>query len=134
MIFLLAAAGALAVLGIWLMRARAGRRRWLAELHLPGIWDLKDAGTPTVLEFSGAAEEGHYLARSGKDEEEGAWRIAGRSLVLVPEVSAPEQDPQPVEYELRVFGPGSIGIHGPGRERQVYLRRGDNVVPIHRRS
>ena len=129
MIFLIAGVAAMAVLGIWLMRARTSRRRWLAELHLPGIWDLEDASPPTVLEFSGEAEEGLYLARSGTDVEEGAWRIAGRNLVLIPEGGAP-----PLEYELRVFGPGSIGIHGPGRERQVYLRRGDNVVPIHRRS
>ncbi len=129
MIFLIAGAAAMAVLAIWLMRARASRRRWLAELHLPGIWDLEDASPPAVLEFSGEAEEGLYLSRSGTDVEEGAWRIAGRNLVLVP-----EGDARPLEYELRVFGPGSIGIHGPARERQVYLRRGDNVVPMHRRS
>lgn len=129
MIFLVAGVAAMAVLGIWLMRARTSRRRWLAELNLPGIWDLEDANSPAVLEFSGTPEEGHYVVRSGPDVEEGAWRIAGRDIVLVP-----EPDAEPVQFELRVFGPGSIGIHGPGRERQVYVRRGDNVVPIHRRS
>lgn len=129
MIFLVAGVAALAVLGIWLMRARTSRRQWLAELHLPGIWDLEDATPPVVLEFSGENEQGHYLSRAGTNVEEGAWRIAGRNLVL-----AREGGGDPVEYELRVFGPGSIGVHGPGRERQVYVRRGDNVVPIHRRS
>ena len=129
MIFLVAGVAALAVLGIWLMRARTSRRQWLAELHLPGIWDLEDATPPVVLEFSGGNEQGHYLARTGSDVEEGEWRIAGRGLVM-----AREEGGDPVEYELRVFGPGSIGVHGPGRERQVYVRRGDNVVPIHRRS
>ena len=129
MIVLVGAVAALAVLGIWLLRVRASRQRWIAALHLPGIWDLEEANTPAVLEFSGGAEQGRYQARVGPDLEEGAWRIAGRNLVL-----APSGDGEAVEYELRVFGPGSIGIHGPGRERHVYLRRGDNVVPIPRRS
>ena len=129
MIVLVGAVAALAILGIWLLRVRASRRRWLTALHLPGIWDLDEATTPTVLEFSGASEEGQYLVRAGADVEEGQWRIAGRNLVLVPDPDGPA-----VEYELRVFGPGSIGIHGPGRERHVYLRRGDNVVPIPRGS
>ncbi|MDE0350609.1 MAG: hypothetical protein OXM56_12995 [Gammaproteobacteria bacterium] len=129
MIFLAAGIAAMAVLGIWLMRARTSRRQWLAELHLPGIWDLEDATSPVVLEFSGGNEQGHYVARSGGDVEEGEWRIAGRNLVM-----ARDDRDDPVEYELRVFGPGSIGVHGPGRDREVYVRRGDNVVPIHRRS
>ena len=129
MIVLIGAVAALAVLAIWLLRVRTSRRRWLTALQLPGIWDLEEASTPTVLEFSGTPEQGRYLARAGTDVEAGAWRIAGRNLELLPEPDGPA-----VEYELRVFGPGSIGIHGPGRERQVYLRRGDNVVPIPRRS
>ncbi len=129
MVFLIAALGALVVLGFWLASVRAGRRRWLLELHLPGTWDREDRTPPALLEFSGALERGRYLARAGAEVEEGDWRIAGRNLVL-----APADAGEGAEYEIRVFGPGSIGIHGPGREREVYLRRNDNVVPMHRRS
>ena len=129
MAVLIAASAALAVLGFWLASVRAGRRRWLVDLHLPGTWDREDATPPAILEFSGELEQGRYLVRAGTEVEEGDWRIAGRNLVL-----APADAGGGAEYELRVFGPGSIGIHGPGREREVYLRRNDNVVPIHRRS
>ncbi len=129
MVVLIAAVAALAILVFWLARVRAGRRRWLVALHLPGTWDREDGTPPALLEFSGELEQGRYLARAGAAVEEGDWRIAGRNLVL-----APADAGEGAEYELRIFGPGSIGIHGPGREREVYLRRNDNVVPIHRRS
>ena len=98
-------------------------------MHLPGTWDREDRTPPALLEFSGALERGRYLARAGAEVEEGDWRIAGRNLVL-----APADAGEGAEYEIRVFGPGSIGIHGPGREREVYLRRNDHVVPMPRRS
>ena len=46
----------------------------------------------------------------------------------------PEGSGRVVDYELRVFGDGSIGIDGPGHKRCVYLRRRDNVVSLRQRS
>ena len=113
---------------IWLSTLRANRRRWLRRLNLLGSWELEGAETPTVLEFRDGLAGGRYAARTGAGAERGDWRLLGDVLTLRPD-GGDSQD-----YALRRFENGAIGIDGPGRERHIYVRRSDNVVPLTRRS
>jgi len=125
----LIAAGVVALLAALLIRgARANRRDWLKALSLPGTWVLRNAESLSVLSFGGSLDQGTYGWREDGHEEEGGWRLHGHTLRLTPDGG------KTVDYELRVFGDGSIGIDGPGHKRCVYLRRRDNVVSLRQRS
>ena len=123
---MLAVSMAAAVL-LWLRGVYANRRRWLRRLNLPGVWQL-DGDAAAVLEFRDGLAAGRYAAQTKGETERGAWRLAGHSLLLTPDGG------KAASYELRLFDNGAIGIHGPARERQVFVRRNDNVVPLKRRS
>lgn len=128
MILLVVAAAAAVLVTLWIRSARANRREWLEGLSLPGTWVLRNTESLSVLSFGGGLGEGRYTWREEGREEEGAWRLHGHTLRLAPDGG------EAVDYDLRTFGDGSIGIDGPGHERCVYLRRRDNVVPLRQRS
>ncbi len=125
---LVVAVVAAALVTLWIRGARANRRQWLNALSLPGTWELQNAGSRGVLSLRGGLGEGRYTSQEDGGEEEGEWRLLGHTLRLTPDRGAA------VDYDLRAFGDGSIGIDGPGRERCVYVRRRDNVVPLRQRS
>ena len=112
----------------WLRSVRMNRQRWLQRLNLPGSWELEGADTATVLEFRDGLAAGRYAAKTGAGAERGDWRLTGDVLTLTPDGGDSE------DYALRVFENGAIGIDGPGRERQIYVRRNDNVVQLTRGS
>lgn len=125
----LVGAAAVALLVAFLIRgARANRRSWLTALSLPGTWVLRNAESLSVLSFGGDLDSGRYTWREDGCEEEGEWRLHGRTLKLTPDGG------EAADYELRAFGDDSIGIDGPGHQRCVYLRRRDNVVTLRQRS
>lgn len=128
MTLLIAAAIVVLLAGLLIRGARTNRRDWLKALSLPGTWVLRNAESLSVLSFGGDLDQGTYSWREDGHEEEGGWRLRGHTLKLTPEGG------QAVDYELRVFDDGSIGIDGPGHERCVYLRRRDNVVSLRSRS
>lgn len=128
MIPVVVAAAAAVLATLWIRSARANRREWLNALSLPGTWVLRNVESLSVLSFGGGLEAGSYTWREDGREEEGEWRLRGHTLRLTPDGG------EAVDYDLRVFGDGSIGIDGPGHERCVYLRRRDNVVPLRQRS
>lgn len=127
MLPLMLAVGMAAAVLLWLRGVYANRRRWLRRLNLPGVWQL-DGDAAAVLEFRDGLVAGRYAAQTKGETERGAWRLAGHSLLLTPDGG------KAASYELRLFDNGAIGIHGPARERQVFVRRNDNVVPLKRRS
>lgn len=109
----------------WARTVRAGRLKWLERLSLPGTWRCDDPGT--TLELSGELAEGDYAETSAAGVERGEWELHGHTLTLIA-TRGPSRD-----YELRLFGDGEIGIHGPGRERRIYRKQQSNVVPLRRR-
>ena len=64
-----------------------------------------------MLEFAGDPTSGRYIERSGRATERGSWRLLGNAIEL-------ESESGTRTYDLRLFENGSIGIDGPGRERQ----------------
>jgi len=110
---------------IWMRALRRNRRRWLAQLDLPGLWLWQDEDGE--LELSGNVDRGQYRIRDAEREERGAWRLQGHSLILEPESAAAS-----AMFDLRLFKEGTIGIHGPGRERRIYVKKRANVVPLRR--
>ena len=119
---------AAALVTLWIRGARANRRQWLSALSLPGTWELRNAKSQSVLSLRGSLGEGRYTLREDSGGEEGEWRLLGHTLRLTPDGG------EALDYDLRAFGDGTIGIDGPGRERCVYVRRRDNVVPLRQRS
>lgn len=113
---------------VWLRGISANRRRWLRELNLRGTWELDSGATASVLEFRGNLASGRYAAQTSAGPERGDWRLSGDMLTLTPDGGTAQ------DHALRRFENGTIGIDGPGRERQIYRRRNDNVVPLKRRS
>ena len=128
MTVLVVAVIAAALVTLWIRGARANRRQWLSALSLPGTWELQNAASQSVLSLRGSLGEGRYTLREDTGGEEGEWRLLGHTLRLTPDGG------EAVDYDLRAFGDGTIGIDGPGRERCVYVRRRDNVVPLRQRS
>lgn len=129
---------ALAVLVvIWLRGARRARVRWLEALSLVGKWELEVPGSGRgprgrSLTLSGDLASGKYVARDNDAVERGEWRVSGRTLALLP--TEGEGAPRgPSRFELRLFEAGRIGLHGPGREREIYVKRDGNVIPLVRR-
>ncbi|TVS16388.1 MAG: hypothetical protein EA417_10615 [Gammaproteobacteria bacterium] len=128
---LLIAALIAGVAWVLLRNVQERRQAWLARLALPGRWQGDQDGVHYRLELSGGLDGGQYQevneGPSGRHEEAGSWRLSGNSVVFEPEGGAA------CSCDLRLFESGRIGLHGPGRERRVYVRQGDNVVMLPRR-
>lgn len=119
--------GVLVVLGLWIVRTRGARIRWLQALDLPGFWMLEGSKDSDVsIEFFGTPQNGQYIESLRDKIIAGAWRLSGSNLVLTPN----EKEDQ--VFEIRAFEAGRIGINGPGKEKQVYVKRANNVVPMRR--
>jgi len=109
----------------WVRASRRNRRRWLARLDLPGHWKWQDhAGS---LELEGDLDEGRYRFVEGAEEEQGRWRLRSHELVLQPDKGGAVST-----LDVRLFEEGKIGLHGPGRERRIYVKQRANVVPLRR--
>lgn len=110
---------------------REQRQAWLRRLGLVGSWSGRSGHERYTLDLRGEPDGGSYeeRTRSGTGEriERGHWRVEGEALVFRPERGERQR------CELRLFAPGRIGLHGPGRERRVYDRSADNVVALPRR-
>ncbi len=113
-----------AIAFVWLRGTRRNRDRWLSRLDLPGIWEWEDHDG--VLEITGELSGGQYRFRESGGVEKGQWRLEGHSLML-----ARTGENQVQRYDLRFFDAGKIGVHGPGKERRVYIKIPSNVVPLH---
>lgn len=113
-----------AVCVLWVRANRQSRRRWLERLDLPGtwIWEAHDG----VLELEGGLDRGRYRLRDGDSEERGEWQLQGHDLVLEPRIGRPSR------LDLRMFSEGKIGVHGPGREHRIYVKKRGNVIPLRR--
>ena len=116
---------------VYLRSARAARQRWIGQLNLPGTWHRDAPGERRLLRLGGQFDGGRYVARDGSSEETGVWRLSGHTLVLHPDQS---DDPEASQhFDIRLFDTGRIGIDGPGREREIYVKRADNVVELRAR-
>lgn len=113
-----------AVCALWIRANRQSRRRWLERLDLPGTWQWQDHDGE--LELEGGLDRGRYRVREGDREEHGLWQLKGHELVLTSRAGKASA------LDLRLFTEGKIGIHGPGREHRVYVKRRGNVVPLRR--
>lgn len=119
----------------WMRAARRKRHEWLRSLNLVGKWEL-DAG-PTNgspahrrwLTLSGDLAGGTYVARDGEVTQRGNWRLRGHTLYVEP-TEGDGVVTSPASYELRLFDKGKIGLDGPGRKREVYVKRESNVIPL----
>lgn len=108
----------------WARTTRRNRRRWLERLDLPGTWIWE--GTDGELELEGGLDRGRYRIRDADRVEQGVWHLSGHDLVLEPRIG------EPAALDLRLFTEGKIGLHGPGRERRIYVKKRSNVVPLRR--
>lgn len=113
-----------------LLRMRAARRDWLRALQLPGRWVCEGEDGQYALELTGGPDRGTYVespldARDAPPEE-GAWRVDGHALCLRAKGGTEDR------CDLRVFGDGSIGLHGQRRRARIYRRAANNVVPLRR--
>lgn len=119
------------VIAVWAKHTRDARTQWIKDLDLMGTWELdtsKSDDPPTSIRFTGNLDSGDFHLESSGEEVRGTWRLSGTSLVLTNEEAGEN------EYEIRLFEHGSIGIHGSDRERQVFHKRVENIVPLRRRS
>ncbi len=117
---------------LYVRGTRAARLRWLSQLSLPGAWHRDGVGESRVLRLGGELDGGRYVAQDGESEETGVWRLSGHTLVLHPDQS---DDPEASQhFDIRLFDTGRIGIDGPGREREIYVKRADNVIELRARS
>ena len=110
---------------IWVRASRRNRRRWLARLDLPGQWAWQGHAGSLVLE--GELDQGRYGFSESGNEEQGRWCLRGHKLVLQPDGGGAV-----TALDVRLFEEGKIGIHGPGRERRIYVKQRANVVPLRR--
>lgn len=118
---LLLVAAVAAIAFIWLRGAQRNRLAWLKKLNLPGQW-RSDSG---VLTLEGDTDGGQYRLVEGTRREQGQWSLNGNQMKL-----APASDEKPKRLDLRYFGPGEIGLDGPGLRARIYRRETDNVVPL----
>lgn len=112
------------VCAFWVWSTRAHRQRWLQRLDLPGNWSWEEHDGE--LELEGGLDQGRYRIRDGDRVEQGRWRLEGHDLLLEPGTG------ESSVLDLRLFTEGKIGIHGPGRERRIYVKKRGNVVPLRR--
>ena len=129
MIFVVILGVAACVVTVWVRNTRRARHDWLTDLDLPGTWDLDNSETPECIEFSGSMESGCYAQTLDDIVIKGHWAINGSSLTLSPD----EEESVPTTYELRKFQTGNIGINGPDRPRQIFVKRSSNIIPLRRR-
>jgi hypothetical protein len=113
---------------VWVRRNQRARRAWLTRVNLAGTWECPQEDTTSVLEFSGGPAEGRYTERAQDHGDEGSWLLHGSYIRFDSDQSGP------TDCVFRLFGDGSIGIDGPGRERRIYVRRVSNVVPLRQRQ
>lgn len=119
------------IVAAWAKHTRDARKQWIKDLDLMGTWDLdtSEIDEPaTSIRFTGNLDHGDFVLDSAGDEISGTWRLAGTSLILTNEESKDS------EYEVRYFEQGAIGIDGPDREKQVFRKRVENIIPLRRRS
>ncbi len=116
--------------GFVLWRRSVGqRKRWLRQLGLPGSWQWESGDS--VLSLSGELSSGSFLLREGDQQCSGRWRLLGHSLHLYPSRGELELGAKnPYLLDLRRFETGSLGLDGEGRERRIYTRSTENVVPL----
>lgn len=116
----------------WARKARRARLAWLQSLNLVGKWECagQSAGMRRSLTLSGDLASGSYVAKDGDATHRGDWRLRGQSLTLQPKEG--DCGDGPLHYELRLFEVGKIGLDGPDRQREVYVKRGSNVIPLRR--
>jgi hypothetical protein len=111
---------------------RSQRQGWLRRLALLGDWSGEQDGVRYRLRLEGEPDGGHYTevneSAQGRRRESGRWHLVEDRLNFRPDDGAPS------DCELRLFEPGRIGIHGPGRERRIYEREAGNVVFLPGRS
>ncbi len=128
---------ACAIAAWWMLNLRRNRDGWLKQLNLLGKWELEQpqnnalasARAQRSLTLSGTLAAGTYVARTGDAIERGEWRLAGHTLTLAP-TEGESQAGGPKRYELRLFEAGRIGLDGPGRKREIYVKREGNVIPL----
>ena len=119
--------GVLVILAIWIVRTRSARTRWLQRLDLPGTWVLEGSEEEKVrIEFFGTPKDGQYIESLQDKIVAGNWRLSGSSLILTPN----EREGQ--TFDIRSFERGRIGIDGPGRDKQIFQKQANNVVPMRR--
>lgn len=130
-VWLLAAGIALLCLH-WARKARRLRQEWLQSLNLVGRWERvgeQPEAQRRSLTLSGDLACGSYVAKDGDAIHRGDWRLRGHTLTLQPKEGEAESN-APLHYELRLFGVGKIGLDGADRQREVYVKRGSNVIPL----
>ena len=118
---LLVVAAVAVIAFIWLRGAQRNRLAWLKKLNLPGQWRC-DAG---LLTLEGDLDSGRYRLQEGTGREQGRWSLNGNKLKL-----APDSGEKSKRLDLRYFGPGEMGLDGPGLRARIYQRETDNVVPL----
>ena len=106
---------------IWIRGVRRNRLVWLKRLSLPGRWRCEEG----ELALEGELNGGRYGLKDSAREESGRWLLEGNDLLLISDKAA-----GPRRYELRYFGPGKIGVDGPGLPRRLYERIADNIVTL----
>ncbi len=82
-------------------------------------------GETAALELTGSLSGGRYIETTGERIESGSWRLIGHTLSFTSAAGTSDCD-------LWLFEPGRIGVDGPGRERRIYERQQNNVVPLRR--
>lgn len=115
------------VILFWIFRTRAARQRWVDRLDLIGQWDLEGQNEDKIrIEFIGVrGDRGNYMASTEDTLESGSWHLTSYSLVLEAEGEEAKR------FDLRLFEKGRIGVHGEGRERQIYRkRRTANIIKL----
>lgn len=110
-------------------RSVGQRKRWLRSLALPGSWRWEEGDS--VLSLSGELSSGSFLLREDGEQCSGRWRLLGHSLELhVMRGELDLGDTSPYLFDLRRFETGSLGLDGKDRERRIYTRSNENVVPL----
>ena len=124
------------LVSFWMRSAKRKRLAWLRALNLPGKWELD--GQPAdktqqivrrTLTLGGELDGGRYVARDGDSIQRGNWRLRGHVLGLA-RTEGDGESGAVAHYDLRLFDKGKIGLDGPGREREVYVKRENNVIPL----
>ncbi len=119
---------------VWSRRAKQARDNWLRALNLLGKWELEGRADAAEaprrsLTLTGTLSAGKYVARDGDAVERGEWRLSGHALTLAA-TEGEDAGTGPKRYDLRLFEPGRIGLDGPGRQREIYVKREGNVVHL----
>ena len=128
MMFYLLILGTVALVVLrWVRATKRARIEWLRVVNLIGRWERQPGdgnGEARSITFTGDLASGKYAAKDGDAVEQGDWVLRGHMLTLSP------GEGDAAEFDLRLFQPGKIGLDGPGREREIYVRSSDNVIPL----